>query len=344
MASIISANPAATALEKQRRGLLQISISNYNNNTESEIQAGSIIEVGGALFEATSDESISNALSGFSDGVVYITTSVVDASNIEFEYTDTAPTWNDDLQGWYDATGTDRYIIAGVKSSTNYSNKGIFVNREAIENLNAKNLLVNGTQIVDSSRNFSNVNSISLTGSSIKKAVTNGSLFLFGGTGAATGSIIAMYGTDHATTPNRIAFAGAGDVNSTIYYGATGNWYMTGSVGAAGGIDAGSSGTAIKRKVVNIGAWNMDTTTSVSVSLGISSIQSFGIRVIIWQDWNAGSPNQYDLLTDGYYNYNGSTGSITLYRTASGFFDNANFDDGGTIGSILGRGKIEIIY
>ena len=92
MAGIITANPAATALEKQRRGLLQISITNYDSSAESDIEAGSIIELGGALFEVTSDESMSNALSGFSDGLVYIKTSIVDASNIEFKYTATAPT------------------------------------------------------------------------------------------------------------------------------------------------------------------------------------------------------------------------------------------------------------
>jgi len=49
----------ATQIAKQRLGYQAISLTNYNNDLEPQIAAGSKVEIGSALFEAAANESIS---------------------------------------------------------------------------------------------------------------------------------------------------------------------------------------------------------------------------------------------------------------------------------------------
>ena len=95
-------------LDKAYKGLHQVSLTNYDNTSESQIAAGSVVECGGALFKFDSNESITGSPS---DGTVYIRL-VPAGDTITAEYTKTAPTWSDSKQGWY-GTGGDankRYL------------------------------------------------------------------------------------------------------------------------------------------------------------------------------------------------------------------------------------------
>ena len=95
-------------LDKTFKGLHHVSLTNYDNTSESQIAAGSVVENNGALYQFTSNESITGTPS---DGTVYIRL-VPSGDTITAEYTNTAPTWSDSKQGWY-GTGGDankRYL------------------------------------------------------------------------------------------------------------------------------------------------------------------------------------------------------------------------------------------
>jgi hypothetical protein len=104
-----------TQLEKQRVGLFALTITNLTNDDEPAIASGSVVEISGTLYSFTSNEAITG-WSGMSNGSVWIKL-VPDGTNpCTAEFTDTAPTWSDGKQGWYDGTGTDRYV-AGLQKT-----------------------------------------------------------------------------------------------------------------------------------------------------------------------------------------------------------------------------------
>lgn len=94
-------------LDATRIGLHTVSLTNYDNTSESAIAAGSIIEVGGAMYKFTGNETI-NDNESVSDGTVYVYI-VPAGATCTAEYTNDAPTWSDSKQGWYGTGGTANY-------------------------------------------------------------------------------------------------------------------------------------------------------------------------------------------------------------------------------------------
>jgi hypothetical protein len=92
-------------LDKAFKGLHQVSLTNYDTTDESEIAAGSVVEVNGALYKFDSDESITGSPS---DGTVYIYL-VPSGDTVTAAYTNTAPTWSDSKQGWYGTGASANY-------------------------------------------------------------------------------------------------------------------------------------------------------------------------------------------------------------------------------------------
>jgi len=101
-------------LDQTRKGLHQVSLTNYDNTSLPAIAAGSVIEVNGALYKFTSEEAITGSPS---DGTVYI---YIDPATITAVFTNTAPTWSDSKQGWYgtSATVNCRYLQFRLKKSS----------------------------------------------------------------------------------------------------------------------------------------------------------------------------------------------------------------------------------
>jgi len=95
-------------LDKTFKGQHQVSLTNYNTTAVSRVAAGSVIEIGGALYTFDSNESITGTPS---DGTVYIM-AVPSGDSVTCAYTNTAPTWSDSKQGWYGTGGTanNRYL------------------------------------------------------------------------------------------------------------------------------------------------------------------------------------------------------------------------------------------
>ncbi|HUT86626.1 MAG TPA: hypothetical protein VMX15_00880 [Candidatus Heimdallarchaeota archaeon] len=92
-------------LQTQRIGYMAVSLTNYDNDLEPEIAEGSVLEIGGAVYEAAADEPITGWGGIGNSNDVYI---LIDAGTLGAVFTLVAPTWSTTKQGWYD--GLDRYV------------------------------------------------------------------------------------------------------------------------------------------------------------------------------------------------------------------------------------------
>ena len=110
-----------TQLEKQRAGFLALTLTNFDNNNEPAITAGSVIEISGSLYEVTVAEVIGGAAVAGANYIYFAN----DGS--AFNYSNVAPTWSDAKQGWYNA-GNDRAVAGFTFDSPDYERKYIFDN------------------------------------------------------------------------------------------------------------------------------------------------------------------------------------------------------------------------
>ena len=106
-------------LDDQRVGKHQLTLTEMDSTTIPQIAAGSIIEVGGALYKATAAVDISGSASSGTNYIYLVPgTEVVTPA-----WTTTEPTWSDAKQGWYGAGGAAGYRYLEFKiefSSPNY--------------------------------------------------------------------------------------------------------------------------------------------------------------------------------------------------------------------------------
>jgi len=101
-------------------GYEAVTISNYSATTEPAVQAGSKLEISGDIYEFTLTSI--TGWSGIANSTQAYIKFVPAGSACTVEFTDSAPTWSDAKQGWYD--GNDRYIFAVYKDgSGNYTKK-----------------------------------------------------------------------------------------------------------------------------------------------------------------------------------------------------------------------------
>lgn len=121
------------------RGYTGISLTEWasSNTTKPEVGAGSVLEVGGALYEFKTQEAIS--VGSASAGTVYV---VFSASSNTLYLTNTAPAWSITYNGWYDTTVTDRYTghIMTWDGATTYTVKSELVINNQTGNLLAINV------------------------------------------------------------------------------------------------------------------------------------------------------------------------------------------------------------
>lgn len=129
---------------------------------------------------------------------------------------------------------------------------------------------------------------------------------------------------------------------------------FTGSIKANGFVETlrNSSGTetnvTLKRKVVEIGVWNMDATSRVEIEIGLSDVAVIrGVDVIITDDFTGSSRSMNKLCSSGSFLDGTPQGSVrqvrdskvTLDRVTGGSFDSANYDR-----TDINRGWIIIDY
>lgn len=137
---------AINQIEKQRLGYQAISLTNFDNDSEPQIASGSKVEIGGALFEFTSLESITGWGAIGNNNDVYKKL-VVSGTSVMAEFTTAAPTWSTSKQGWY--VSLDRYIGGCYKdASGNYTKKYLW-GRWYENNLNIKIRADGGIELVN---------------------------------------------------------------------------------------------------------------------------------------------------------------------------------------------------
>ena len=109
---------------------------------------------------------------------------------------------------------------------------------------------------------------------------------------------------------------------------------------ASGGVDAGASGVYFKTKVIEIGDWNMDATSTATVAHGLTLANIRSIRVIIQND-DGNTVNNLNVdnsTAQGGYWTAGAT-NVTLSRITSGLYDGVSYD-----ATSYNRGWIVIDY
>jgi hypothetical protein len=131
-------------LDQNNKGYIKLTLTEVNTTSIPLIEQGSVVEVDGALFKFTSNETPSGSPS---DGTVYIKL-VPDGGGtfVTAEYTNTMPTWNDDKQGWYTPATSERYVAKFDKDTASYINKEIMTGRNSSGQIMMQLLSSDGTQ------------------------------------------------------------------------------------------------------------------------------------------------------------------------------------------------------
>lgn len=122
--------PTSVTIINNLKGFQAISLNEYNTSAAASIAAGSIVEIAGAFFQFTVDETPTgwSAISTGSTAYIALTASGTAGSQIvDASYTGTAPTWRDDMQGWYASAASSVRIVASIykNSATSYLKKKI---------------------------------------------------------------------------------------------------------------------------------------------------------------------------------------------------------------------------
>lgn len=119
----IQVTVSASQIDKERLGYCAISLTNFTDTAEPSIAAGSKVEIGGALYEFTADETGTGFAGIGASNNVYLLLTPAGAS-VSWSYTTTAPTWDTAKQGFY--TGSNR-VVAGLykDAGSNYTSKYI---------------------------------------------------------------------------------------------------------------------------------------------------------------------------------------------------------------------------
>jgi hypothetical protein len=114
-------------LDATRRGLAEITLSEYDTDLAPVVKVGSVFENNSAFFQVTTSDITPTGYSGISNSTTFYL--YFDESATAFIYSATAPTWNDARQGWYN--GDDRALFSMYKDSggTLYQDKCLIVNR-----------------------------------------------------------------------------------------------------------------------------------------------------------------------------------------------------------------------
>jgi len=113
-----------------RKGLISLSLTNYDATTVPQIASGSWVECAGSIYKWTSNDTITGTPSANAINYITLVPSGTGASAILTPtWSDSAPTWSDAYQGYY--SGTTRYAGGCYYDGTNYYCKWIYTNRHA---------------------------------------------------------------------------------------------------------------------------------------------------------------------------------------------------------------------
>jgi len=114
-------------------GHIAISFDDWTDGSEPVITAGSTLEIGGSMFltpGGDDDIDVAGAWGGIANSTLVYIYYAVSGTTATAELSITAPTWDDEKQGWYDAGLTKRCVGSIYKDSGgNYDLKTIFLSQ-----------------------------------------------------------------------------------------------------------------------------------------------------------------------------------------------------------------------
>lgn len=110
-------------LKKQFIGFFDISIDEFDTlDKPTVIKAGSIVEFEENIYSF----EIDTAITGTPDsGTAYIKIYLDGSNELQAEFTNDTPEWDNDRRGWYDEETNEayRYIFSMIVDGSNYRNK-----------------------------------------------------------------------------------------------------------------------------------------------------------------------------------------------------------------------------
>jgi hypothetical protein len=114
-------------------GYLALSLTEYSTSAAASIAAGSVVEIAGAFFSFPADELIeastwTSIVTGNTAYIALTASGTAGSQVVTATYTGTAPTWRDDLQGWYASAASTVRVVGSVykAEATNYGPKYVF--------------------------------------------------------------------------------------------------------------------------------------------------------------------------------------------------------------------------
>ena len=100
-------------LNKAYKSQAAVTLSNYDNDSAPVVKVGSVFDNNGTQYAVTGTDETPTGYSGISNSTTFYL--YFDESAEAFIYDSTAPSWSDDLQGWYN--GNDRALFSMYKDS-----------------------------------------------------------------------------------------------------------------------------------------------------------------------------------------------------------------------------------
>ncbi len=123
------------------KGKADITISEYDTTAAPDVLIGSVFDDNGAILQVDTADETPTGYAGISVSTTFYL--YYDEDPGAFIYSETVPTWSDDLQGWYNAN--DRAFFSMYKDSggTLYENKAVLIHKtkEQIESFSIINII-----------------------------------------------------------------------------------------------------------------------------------------------------------------------------------------------------------
>jgi hypothetical protein len=237
--------PTSVTRLESMLGYQAVSLTNFDSSALSAIAAGSKVEIAGAFFTFTVDETI-NATSwtaittGNTAYIALIPAGTAGSQTVTASYTATAPVWSTSKQGWYASAGSSTRVIGSARKAeaTSQLDKIVFDGMNSQNGHKTRIYLTTGTFLVPA-----NVSEVWITGCAAGgNGGTGGAGGTSGGGGGGGGELV--WKKKIPVTAGAAIAVSIGGAGSTTSFGTTVlNHGVNGVNGASGG--AGGAGGAL---------------------------------------------------------------------------------------------------
>lgn len=144
--------PTGITILNSYLGYFGVSLTNFNTSASTAIASGSKIEIAGAFFTFTADDTPDatswTAITTATTAYIALTPSGTAGSQIlTTSWVSTTPVWSTSKQGWYTSAGSSIRLVASVykTSATQYDNKAILTGWQVENSHGSKRFVSDGT-------------------------------------------------------------------------------------------------------------------------------------------------------------------------------------------------------